>query len=511
MSVGVPPADSNDAIERYWYWNVQRLLPVPPRRAAAWFVPEGDSPVPDAASMVPAATTAAATAEPTVETTWLMAKATSPEPAVRSAVLRAFGGLGPAGRGLPVLLRGLADPSPQVQDAAALALGEHGGAAARFALVKLLADEERREPLRALAALGLGIAARVDGVLPIPELHRAALPDGAVHVREAACAALVLAGARGCGDEAREWFAGPAAPRSAPAVALCNAVADLERPGAAGFLRQWLGAVDEGIRLAAIAAAVRNGCFDEAKLRVAVARPAAVQAARAVLVAAAWPGLPFELDHLAAEARPAHAVALGVNARDFGRSGAWRALAAGERADHRAGQRPLWLLAEALAGDPAAGARVRLELRSAIAGETPRWFAIQAAGMLGDEGIDEVRDAAQHDPSLRIRRAAAFLCAHRAGDEDFAVLRRAFAAAPTGAERASLLVAIGRTRRPGAAVLLRRIADDPAGPDELREAAWTGIVHLVRRADRPPLLALAERGGHEALSPWLLAVVDGVR
>lgn len=497
---GVSPATVPDAIERFWYWNSGRFLPVPPADPGL-LVAE-----PTAADR---GGTASSPRERGLERSWLGTAAASPEPAIRAAILRVFGGLGAAGDGLALLLAGLGDPSPIVQQAAALALGEHGGTAARFALVRTLGDPAGDELLRSCAALGLGIAARVDGIVPARELQRAA-SSGLPQLGEAACAAAILAGAAELKEDLRRDLRSRRA-RELPAAALLCAVAGDERAVAAGFLRSWLASPDDDLRFAALAADARGGSLDTIGLRLALRRPDVLDTVRGLLVAASSPEFPELAEEYRGTARAAYGFAFAANAREFGRAKAWLPVAALERDHHVAEERPIWLLAAALTGDPSAASRVQLVLQADGRDERWRYFALTAAGVAGGPVLDCVRRAVVLDPVVRLRRAAAFVCAHHATDADLATLRHAILHTEAAEERASLLISLGRTRRAAAGPLLRRFAGDGDAPEVVRLGAWIGIAHALHRSGRSPLVALGERGGHEWLSPWLAEQVAMAR
>lgn len=498
--MGVSPASVSDAIETFWYWNSGRFLPVPPADLGL-LVAE-----PIAADH---GGTAASPQERGLERSWLGSAAASPEPAVRAAVLRVFGGLGAAGDGLPLLLVGLGDPSPIVQQAAALALGEHGGTAARFALVRTLGDPASDELLRSCAALGLGIASRVEGVVPARELRRAAAA-GLPQLCEAACAAAVLAGCLELKDELRRELQSRRA-RELPAASIPCAVVGEERDAAVGFLRPWLASPDDDLRFAALTVAARGGSLDATGMRAALRRPDSLDTVRGLLVAASCPEFSQLAKEYAQTARAAFGFALATNACELGLAKAWQPVAAVEREHHVAEERPIWLLAAALTGDPAAASRAQLVLQDDGRDERWRYFALTAAGVAGGPVLDCVRRAVVLDPVVRLRRAAAFLCAHHATDADLATLRHAVLHTEAADERASLLISLGRTRRAVAGPLLRRFAGDGDAPEIVRLGAWRGIAHALHRSGRSPLVALGERGGHEWLSPWLAEQVAEAR
>jgi len=478
-------------VEAYWYWNRTAFLPRP--RPEPQF----------AAAKGPAATV---TALP-VDRAWLLAATAAADPEDRAGAAYALGCAGEAAGGVDRLAALLGDGSPGVRVAAALGLGEHGGTRARFALVRAIATA-RDERLAAVATLALGLAAAADGALPAAALRSGAAGTASAAVREASCAAADLCDSDCLHDLAVSWLAGPLG-ASAPANAVRSALAGGCEPGPAVPL-VWLQATNDAVRYAALAELVRGRDVDAAFVRLQLESASPQRKARAVLVVSAWRDFPeIATAGLRSQVPLAHGFGLAVHSRAPNRPTVASQVALAERADHVAEHRPLWLLACGLARDPAAGPRARIVLGDPHSDERLRGAAVDVLAMLGETA--PLREAIVLDPSTRVRRRAADVCARHGTDVDVAGLRQAVAMTAAAEERAALLVSLGRTRVAAAVATLRDATQDRQAPAIVRRGAWLGLAHWLRWRGETPLANLARNAAHTWQPRWLLDVVDAVR
>jgi hypothetical protein len=503
----VSPASPVEVALQYWHWNRDRFLPEPDGGGTVelgWSVAAGIGPV----ASRPA--TVGGGAPSLVSGSWLLAALDAPDALDRAGAAYALGCAHDEAHGFLPLVGMLDDPSLEVQQAVALGLGELGGARARFALVRLLDDASRMERVRACAALALGVAAGREGAFPGAEIRRAAVTAKELpELREAACAAALLARSDALGELAREWLHSPQAAH-APALAIRCATTGLEAEAAQRFLEPWAQSPSQDLRLAGLAGLVQLPEWAGDSLLRVMQRPDPCQGAMARLVAAGWSQYAARMPAASASLRAVHGLALAVNGRDHGLAGARLAVALAEREDHAADARPVWLLAAGLTGDPSAGARARLVWNEVRSPELSLGIALDVQGLVGGIEMPLVRDAVSMAATPWLRAQAADLCARTARDADFVVLRDAAASTVAPAELEALLVALGRSHRVEAGPILRRHAGG-GGAESVRRAAWIGLAQWLRRGGAHPLRRLVECGGHLSVSPWLLEVIDSRR
>ena len=493
----MPPDSALAQVVCYWTWNRDRFLPVPEHSPGAdriWAEEASDH-------------TVGGLALPRVSGRWLLAALQAESPVDRAGATLALGCAGDEARAFEPLLQQLVDPSLEVQQAAVLGLGELGGARARFALVRVLACVERSERIRAVAALALGIAACRDGVFPQSELRRAAQASADLpELREAVCAAVVLARCEVVVQEARHWLREPGACNAPGLVVHCAGMGG-DWLAAAVSLRPWLLSPAEDLRLAAFAACLQRPEWAADVLARVVLRPDPKSSALGWLVASEWRLYPARMPEAPASLRAVAGLGLALHSGADARL----AVAAAEREDHSADWRPVWLLAAGLTGDASAPARALVVQRDVFQTEVARAMALEVEGLLGGDAMVPVRENVMLGATPALRSLAADLCGRRATDADFAALRAALVNTRQPAEIASLLMAMGRSHRPEAGVVLRQHAGNTAMPEVVRRAAWKALALWLRPAGVSPASRLLHGGGHVWLSPWLAEVVQSLR
>lgn len=491
------PATPLEQVLRYWSWNRDRFLPAPVRQPGSepiWTERLEDRTVggglPDH-----------------VDGRWLLAALNAASLVDRAGAAFALGRAGDESRAFLPLQRQLADPESEVQQAVVLALGELGGARARFALVKVLDDAGRSERVRACAALALGIAACRDGVFPAAELRRAALASAELpQLREAVCAAVVLAGSDVVVPDARSWLRLPGA-GSAPGLAVQCAGQGADWLSAFESLRPWLHSPAVDLRIAAFATALQRPEWPGDALAGVVERPDPADSALAWLVASEWRLYPERMPPVPTALRAVRGLGLALHAG----AGARLAVAAAEREDHSAELRMVWLLAAGLTGDASVPARAGVVQRDVFSSEVARAFALEVLGLAGGIAMEPVRENVMLAGTPALRSLAADLCGRSASKADFEVLREAIGHCKEPGELASLLVALGRSHRQEAGALLRQHAGSSSVSEQVRRGAWKGLALWLSPGGMHPASRLMHGGGHVWISPWLAEVIQSMR
>jgi len=209
--------------------------------------------------------------------------------------------------------------------------------------------------------------------------------------------------------------------------------------------------------------------------------------------------------------RGAFALGLALHALKTPYPNVQQELLAASRKQRTFHERPLWVLAIALAGDPSATARARVLL---VEPRTPELMRLAAADVLAlDRGGDRtfLRRAIHLDPSPSVRLRAADGAARHGGADDAHAIDYAARHAATTDERASLLVSLGRTRHASARSTLRRWCTDLAAPERVRYGAWLGLAHSLRHGQEAPLARLPRGIAFSYLPQWLLELADSQR
>lgn len=470
-----------EVVADWWYWNRSAWLPRPVARAAS-------EPAPAAADC-----TAAAPAVH-LDRSWLLAVARGTEPEERALGLAALGAGGAPLCGLATLVSGLDDGVPQVREAAILALGEHGGTAARFALLRAAQDVARGHAERALCVLAYEVAAAADGGKGLAAVtqcvQQAGADAGTALRREMAFAGGLLAATAVPGLEAGAQADGPMEVLQAFAGQTGDGAA-LQRLRDAGGLRS----------LAALVGAIDGGSAPADQLRGWLQRPAPGDRAVLMLALAEHPAFHAIAETAFAQAslRGVAALALAVHGRRFGRVGIVADLARAERRFAAQVDQPTWWIAQAIAGDAIAATRARLALADERAPRRLREAALDVLAIVGGE-MDAVRYAVLAPSARGLRPVAADVLARCATPADVDLLVRAIATTEDAAERGELLVALGRTRMPGALPRLRAAAGDSAAAPAVRRGALRGLVLWLRATGAPAIEALP-RGVRFVLCP----------
>ena len=140
-----------------------------------------------------------------------------------------------------------------------------------------------------------------------------------------------------------------------------------------------------------------------------------------------------------------------------------------------------------------------------------RLAAADVLAIVGGEELTALRAAVATDPSLSIRLRAADGIARHAGSDDVRTLIGAIETATDPAERAALLVSLGRCRSVVGERTLRRYCGAGDAPLVVRNGAWLGLA-LSMRWSGPVQLARLPRGVAFGYLPgWLLDLVDARR
>lgn len=493
---GATPAD---IVDQYWYWNRTAYLPRPAARNRT-------PPARDAAQVT------SASPRTGFDRGWLLAATTVVDTAERALAVTALGAGGAPVDGFARLVERLGDPAAEVRQAAILGLGEFGGTSARFELARVAQDGGRPGDERALAVVAYELAAYADGgvgVAAVPGMVTAGDAAAAATCREYAFAGASLVPSPGLAElAARCADAGAAA--AAP-LAILHAMATGPAGGIAPRLVK-LRAADGQLPLAALIGAVEQGALPADQLRAWLDRPSPADEARVALALAEHPAFHAIGDVVFAKAslRAVTAVALAVHGQRFPRAGIVQDLAVAERRYGAILDRPLWLLAQALAGDPSAPVRARRILAD---GREPVRLVASAVDVLAMDGrdLDALRYLVLAPVPAAVRILAADGLARQAGDADVALFERALLRAGDPDERGALLEALGRTRLAGAIVPLRQAVGDTAAPPVVRRGALRGLAHWLRWSGEFGLARIC-RGVRYALLPRpLLAAIAAHR
>lgn len=477
-----------DVASRWWSLNRERFLPSAPLRARA------------------AATLADGTSVDLAHA--VVREALRDEsPQVRAAAALALGASG-AGDAPELLAARLCDRAeePDVRRCAAVALGRHGSAAARFRLVRALheGDAEIR-PVAALALAASGAGGHGAGLefacalarSPAAELRTAVLAAASLgsgeRVAEAALAALAD----------REPVAAALAVRSGPAP-LLDALRRPENLVVWPFRVAIVGALascpdDEGVGRF-LAANLDSGHAERVASLLLAAAP---QAKLGPALMTAMREGPKPQRALAGLALAVH----GIHHEDASfRPMIWHV----SREDARRESRPTWLLALALAGDPAVPALGVELLQRPGATDAELAAAIDALAVSGASSAHELlqrRLATERDVPVLARLAD--VLGRRGASGDVAALQRAIDAAAASEARDAaarlppLLLALGHARADGGDRVLVAMARDPSRSPVIRAAALHALSRWSR--SRPPVLgSLAHGCAFEWLPDWLL-------
>ncbi|MCR9247945.1 MAG: hypothetical protein NXI31_23185 [bacterium] len=483
---------SIDAVLEYWQWNRDAYLPRPHARIGA----VGDD------------------LEPTTGVTpldWLVEVARSGASVDRAGALLVIGGLGPGFGGRLAIERALSDDELVVRQAALLALGEHGGAAARFRLARELADPSQEVTHRRLAALAFGVASAVDGGRGGRALRPfAAAATGGID-RAFACVADDLAGGFALERAALSWLLDKSAARDEVlhGASIAHLVRSPRDAALTARLTTLVGSRVAPVRLAARVVLARDTNDAEVLRRWVQKLPKVGASARSLLALAAHPLLPEVATPLMQRSsqRPAAILALGVHARQRDAARARAVLRPARMARKTFQDRPLWLLADALMAVPGTAARAVAVLRDVRTPEVQRLAAIDVHGLLTGSDRAPVRRAIHLDPSPAVRLRAADVLARHGQNEDLAALRHAVDHAGTPEERAGLLVALGRSRSAVAERELERWCRGKLAKPVERAAAWRGLLLCVRRGGASALARLPHGVAYAYLPGSLLRLV----
>ncbi|MBK8101285.1 MAG: hypothetical protein IPK26_29740 [Planctomycetes bacterium] len=431
---------------------------------------------------------------------WLAELTQASEPWLRVGAVRALGVTGGLAEHADRLL---GDQDPLVRIAVVLGLGEGSTTAARWRLDRLLASPPGEVDLRPFAAVALAIGAGESGAGGAFGLRSALERGGPVDLRAALWLAVAHGGLPIAPPLLEAELAEPGVSvATAPALSCSRFADDAE-------LDRWrhLGARGQAVHLALLTrvaasplpgaraflhSALRNrgGPLAEEVWYAGQSHPEAL----AWLLEAVTTGQKY--------LRGTAALALAGHALQHDAKIARTAILDALRDNRSAAQRPALLLAAGLVSHPLAGVAAREQLEHGSQG-LEALAAIDALGLVGDpNAVTTLWWVLQNRTEADVLARAFDVLARIDGDA-FARAMLDGSLRPSAAAPAAL-VALGRTRVPGAIARLRAIVGDSRRALSERQAALAGIAHGLRRSRGSPWDRYAQGVAFTWLPPWLL-------